>query len=128
MMDLEELKRIVLQGKPIEDVLEKFDWKEFSPRKRISDVNHIVLETIRAKTQNNVLERYHGTFREFDKIKRGFKGQEKALTDGFITYYNFIRKHMSLNGLTPSQMAGIELNLGRNRWLSLLRQSLGKRN
>ena len=28
MMDLEELKRLVLDGKPIEDVLEKFDWRE----------------------------------------------------------------------------------------------------
>lgn len=47
--------------------------------------------------------------------------------DGFITYYNFIRKHQGLNGLTPSQMANIDLKLGRNRWLGLLKQSLENR-
>ena len=87
----------------------------------------IKLETIRAKTNNNILERYHSTFREFDKVRRGFKGQEKPLMDGFITYYNFIRKHQGINGLTPSQMANIDLKLDRNRWLDLLKRSLNNK-
>ena len=31
---------------------------------------------------------------------------------------------MALNGLTPSQIANIELALGKNRWLGLLSQAL----
>jgi hypothetical protein len=46
------------------------------------------------------------------------------LTEGFRTCYNFIRPHQALNGLTPSQVANIELNPDRNKWLSLLKQSL----
>jgi len=57
---------------------------------------------------------------------RGFKGQEKVFADGFRTYYNFIRPHQGLNGMTPSQKANLALDLNRNRWLSLLRQSLKK--
>ena len=55
---------------------------------------------------------------------RGFKGQEQIFSDGFRTYYNFIKQHQGLNGMTPSQVADIDLNLGRNRWLSLLSLSL----
>ena len=31
---------------------------------------------------------------------------------------------MGINHLTPSQLANIELALGRNRWLGLLKQAL----
>ncbi|MEM5808250.1 MAG: integrase core domain-containing protein, partial [Candidatus Aenigmatarchaeota archaeon] len=86
----------------------------------------IRLETIQEKPNNNLVERFHGTFRERDKVMRGFKAKYTAqiLLEGFKTYYNFIKPHMSLEGLTPSQKAQIELQLDRNRWLSLLRKSL----
>jgi len=35
---------------------------------------------------------------------------------------------MALNGATPSQVAEIDIELGRNRWLSLLKQSLNHPN
>jgi hypothetical protein len=35
--------------------------------------------------------------------------------------YNFVRLHMSLNGLTPSECAEIDLDLGRNRLLDLIK-------
>jgi len=87
-------------------------------------VKHI---KVKSKSRaNNLVERYHSTFRERDKTMRGFKTENNIMTTGFKTYYNFIRKHQGLDGLTPSQKAGIELNLGRNRWLSLLQKSLSK--
>ena len=68
-----------------------------------------------------MIERFHGTFRERDKVMCGFKSRvsAKELTDGFRTYYNFIRKHQTL-GKTPAEASGIELE--RNRWLSLLKK------
>ena len=39
-------------------------------------------------------------------------------------YHNVIRKHMGLNGLTPLEMAKVDLKLGKNRWLDLLKRSL----
>ena len=35
-----------------------------------------------------------------------------------------LRPHMSLHGMTPTQAAGIELNLGDNRWMSMTEQSV----
>ena len=79
---------------------------------------------------NNMVERYHNEFREFDKVRRGFKSDETAQqwNDAFRLYHNFIKKHMALNGATPSQVAEIDIDLGRNRWLSLLKQSLSHPN
>ncbi len=45
------------------------------------------------------------------------------------TYYNFIRPHQALNGLTPSEMAGINLGFnGGNRWLELIKLSANNQN
>lgn len=39
-------------------------------------------------------------------------------------YYNFIRPHMALDGKTPSEEAGIDLNLGENKWKGLIEKSI----
>lgn len=56
----------------------------------------------------------------------GFEAEHTAqmLSEGFNTWYNFIRPHQALNGMTPSQVARIDLDLDKNRWLSLLKRSL----
>ena len=45
------------------------------------------------------------------------------MIDGFRIYYNFIRPHQGLNGMTPAEKANLNLNLGQNKWLSLIKQS-----
>jgi len=98
-------------------------------RREIPSAEHIRLESIRKKPNNNKVERYHNTFRERDKIIRGFKSNKTAQdwSDAFRLYYNFIRPHTTFNGLTPSQVAGINLNLPTNRWIGLLKLSLQNR-
>ena len=68
--------------------------------------------------------------RQSHKVRRGFKSDETAQqwNDAFRLYHNFIKKHMALNGATPSQVAKIDIEIGRNRWLSLLKQSLSHPN
>jgi hypothetical protein len=36
-------------------------------------------------------------------------------TAGILTYYNYIRTHQGIGGLSPAQMAGIEIDLTENR-------------
>lgn len=97
--------------------------KEFGS-KPYDSPEHIRLESIRAKVNNNKVERFHNTFRERDKSMRAFQNGKTAQlwSDGFRTYYNFVRPHMTL-GMTPAEKANINLKLGQNKWLSLIKQA-----
>ena len=68
---------------------------------------------------NNVLERMHGSIREREKVMRGLKVDDTPIIPMNQIYYNFIRPHQALKGLTPAEMAGIGIN-GNNKWRSLL--------
>ncbi len=106
-----------------EKAIKKEFGKSGQPKYLSPQTMHVRLRTLKEKPNNNLIERFHGTFRERDKTMRGFKGQEEVFADGFRVYYNFIRGHQSL-GTTPAQASGIDLKLDRNRWLGLLKQSL----
>lgn len=71
---------------------------------------------------NNVLERLNGTTRERLKTLRGFGTEEgaKAALDGFRFYYNFVRPHQGLNGMTPAMRAGLPVPSGENRWMAFI--------
>ncbi|MGI0134054.1 MAG: IS6 family transposase, partial [Candidatus Micrarchaeaceae archaeon] len=77
------------------------------------------------KRDNQIIERYHGTFRERDKVIRGLKSDATAETymQNWKTYYNFVKPHMTFNGLTPSEVAGISIGNERNKLLSLIKLS-----
>lgn len=73
------------------------------------------------------VERMHGTIRQRTKTFRGLHGSvssANALMRGIEIYYNFIRKHESLKGKTPSEVAIPELKFETpNRWLELIQMS-----
>src|SRR3989344_8471956 len=87
---------------------------------------HVRSKGFKDEINTNNIERYHNEWRDFDKRRRGFGNMETAMdwNVGYRLYHNVIRKHQGLNGLTPLQKANIELNLGNNRWLDLLKRSL----
>lgn len=91
---------------------------------------HVRLAGLRKETNNNIIERLHGTVRERTKVMRGLDNEDSAqiIIDGNRIYYNFIRPHMALNGLTPAEVANINLQLEQNRWESLIRQSARYKN
>jgi len=49
---------------------------------------------------------------------RAPKTSDTAVLDGQRIYYNHIRPNQGLNGKTPAQAAGLELDLGVNKWES----------
>ena len=71
--------------------------------------------------RNNIIERIQGTIRERIKVMRNFKSPEsaEAILSLFVVYYNFIRIHQGINK-TPIEQAGVNLNLGKNKWLDLI--------
>jgi len=65
---------------------------------------------------NNMVERYHNEFREFDKVRRGVKETQKY-QDGFKVFHNFVRKS-ARKGLTPADKCGVGIN--GNAWENML--------
>ncbi|MFA4820282.1 MAG: IS6 family transposase [Candidatus Aenigmatarchaeota archaeon] len=117
----------VAQGKPqfiITDGLPSYNKaikKEFRSY-RVPRLTHLPMAGVAKKHNNNLIERYHNTFRERDKVRRGFRGLRNAqnFVNGFGMYYNYVRPNMALGGLTPAQAAGIDVGYSKNRWMELL--------
>ena len=57
---------------------------------------------------------------------RGFHGcieSASAIMKGYEIYYNFIRKHQGIDNKTPQEEATPLIDMGVNKWLSLIRLS-----
>jgi transposase-like protein len=91
--------------------------KEFPNAVHVSDVG------LQGPLNNNRMERYRGTLKERTKVMRGIKKADSATLDGQRIYYNHIRPHQGLKGKTPAEAAGINLDLGENKWESLIRMT-----
>jgi len=53
---------------------------------------------------------------------RGIKKTDSIMFDGCQMYHNYLRPHMSLEGKTPSEACGIEIN-GYNKWITLIQNA-----
>lgn len=86
---------------------------------------HVKLKSIREGTNNNIVERVNGTVRERLKVMRGLDRDETAqkMMEGNRLYYNYLRPHQALNGLTPAEKAGINLHLQGNKWGELIQKA-----
>lgn len=71
---------------------------------------------------NNKMERLNGEFRDREKVVRGLKKDDSPLIDGYQLYHNYLRPHMGLEGKTPAEVCGIEIQ-GANKWLTLIQNS-----
>lgn len=100
-------------------------WTLKKPR-----TEYIRLFEFEDKVNQNLIERFHGTTRERNKVMRALDTDESAPTfvDGFRIYYNFLRPYMALENKTPAEVAGLDLGLDENRWLSLLQRAVEHKN
>jgi transposase-like protein len=75
------------------------------------------------KHNNNSIERYN---REIDRRnfpKQNFLSHKGAKSFSLMRtiIHNFVNPHNQLKGLTPAKVAGIDLKLGRNKLLNLIK-------
>jgi len=91
--------------------------REFSDAVRVSGVS------LQGRPNNNRMERDNGTFKERNKVTRNLKNTDAPIVDGQRIYYNHMRPHQALNVKTPAQAAGLELDLGPNKWESLIKHA-----
>jgi hypothetical protein len=69
------------------------------------------------------MERLNGEFRDREKIIRGVKKKDSAIFDGYQIYHNYFRPHMALEGKTPSEACGIEIE-GKDKWKTLIQNAV----
>lgn len=125
----------IVKGKPqfvITDGLlayRKAIKKEFHSH-RLPRVTHVSDAGVSKLVNNNRIERFHNTFRSRDRTMRGFHNMRTA--GAFVTahrlFYNFVRSHSALGGLTPAQAAGIDIGFNSNRWEELLQAAITSSN
>lgn len=98
--------------------------KEFYTGKK-PRTQHVKLKNIKEGTNNNIVERLNGTIRERTKVMRGLDNDDTAqrMMQANQLYYNYLRPHTALNGKTPAEKAGIDLQLEGNKWESLIRKA-----
>ncbi|MBI2445970.1 DDE-type integrase/transposase/recombinase [Candidatus Micrarchaeota archaeon] len=82
---------------------------------------HVKSNGLEGKSNNNKIERYHGSLKDRLKPMRGFGRFRTSafLLHGSGIYYNFVRTHLAI-GKTPAEAAKIQLPEGKNKWLALL--------
>lgn len=86
------------------------------------DIQNIRSVSVRHKGLNQKVERLNGIFRDREVVMRGMDHRESAqkLIDAYRVHYNFVREHGSIKK-TPSEEAGIKLNLAQNKIESLIK-------
>jgi len=80
------------------------------------------MHPLRRLDHNNKMERMSGKVRDKEKMMRGLKNADSPILKGIQVYHNFIKPHMTLDGKTPAEAAGIEVQ-GENRWLTIIQNA-----
>ena len=98
---------------------------EFYTKWKALRTEHIREIRMAGKIHNNKMERLNGEIRDREKVMRGLKKLDTPILTGYQIYHNYVRPHEALDGRTPSEVAGIEVQ-GENKWLTLI-QNASKR-
>jgi putative transposase len=77
------------------------------------------------RLNNQMIERMNCTIKDRLKPMHGLYSEKTAqnFIDAFQIWYNFMKPHKSLFNQTPAEVAGIDITLDKNKWLSLIEKS-----
>jgi transposase-like protein len=116
-------KYIVTDGLP---AYNKGVRNEFTTKTK--ETIHIKGVGLRHQHNNNHVERLHGTIRDREKTMRAVKKSDTPVIDGHKLYYNFIKPHEAIDGKTPAEQAGINIEGDENKWMNLLQKAVEHNN
>jgi len=71
------------------------------------------------------MERLNGEIRDREKVTRNLKKDDTPILTGMQIFHNFVRPHMGLDGKTPADLAGIQVE-GDDKWLTLIQNATRK--
>jgi len=81
-------------------------------------ISHISNAGLAKDENNNIVERLHGTIKEWVKEKRGAREKFEEIIDGYRAYYNYLRPNMALNEESPAK--------GEEKWINVILSSANK--
>ncbi len=99
----------------------KLWWTQKNPR--IKHIRHI---TFKGDYNNNKMERMNGEIRDREKVLRGLKKEDSPVLKGYQLYHNYFRPHEGLDGKTPAEMTGIQIQ-GENKWVTVIQNASRKK-
>jgi transposase-like protein len=99
------------------DAYRKEYWQHEQPRPQ-----HIRYIRIQGQRNNNKMERLNGEVRDREKVMRGLKKADTPILKGYQIFHNYIRPHEALDGRTPAEASGIEVE-GENKWITLIQNA-----
>ena len=99
-------------GKPAAIVSDRYSAYKVPVKAVFDNVKHIRVQSFRDDISNNLIECFNKQFKAWYKTKQGFGSYDCAnnLIATFVFFFNFVRPHTALNGLTPAQVAGLSLS------------------
>jgi transposase-like protein len=109
---------IITDGLPAyHDAFNKEFWTMKKPR-----AEHINAIKLSGNMNNNKMERFNGEIRDREKTMRGLKTKDTPILSGYQIFHNYIRTHEGLEGKTPAEACGIEIQ-GKNKWKTLIQNA-----
>ena len=104
-------------GKPGAIVSDRYSAYKVPVKSLLPDVRHIRVKSFKDDISNNLIECFNKQFKAWYKTKQGFSSFKSAnnLISLFVFFFNFVRPHSALDGLTPAQVAGLNLSNKQKR-------------
>lgn len=108
-------------GNPQSIVSDRYSAYKVPAKCFFPNAKHIRVESFKDDISNNLIESFNNRFKAWYKTKRGFHSFESAnaTISVFVFFFNFIRPHQGLGGLTPAQVAGANYNPNPKKLFSL---------
>lgn len=104
-------------GTPAAVVSDRYSAYNIPVKSVFHGARHIRVQSFKDDVSNNLIECFNKQFKAWYKTKQGFSSFESAnnLISMFVFFFNFVRPHSALNGLTPAQVAGLSLPTRKKR-------------
>jgi putative transposase len=95
------------------------EFRTLNLETRTEHIRHIRLQ---GDHNNNRMERMNGEIRDREKVMRGLERKDSPILTGYQLFHNYVRPHMSLDGRTPAEAAGIEVK-GKDKWMTIIQNA-----
>jgi len=74
------------------------------------------------QVHNNKMERMNGEIRDRERVMRTLEKADIQILKDIQLFHNYIRPHMTLDGQTLAERAGIQVR-GKDKWLTLIQNA-----